>query len=625
MPVFDEQRWQVDQRRREEELFRLVKTWLEQQSLPPALHERMAQRLLSGTDARLDCPSLYALRLADALGVPAKARDATGVVMTLFWAAADASDDVDDQEPSQVPATANDACALLLLAQRALLDALPGQCRLACDYGLKMAEGQVLDLASSDRPRSPDLEAMVRGKAGAELAFFFGLAAHGVGAEATPVFTALGEAFGCALQVFSDVTDLYLKPVSPDFLAGKWTWPLFYFRQEAQAVWLEAFPRHHEDVLIRVRFEAAVGSQRALQHRADALRAAWAGARPHLANPEPVEHAVGWLLASMGALHDGLGELGEPPPLPPRVSVTDALTRACAFLSDHDAAEEHRWGLFGAPYVSGNLYPLLMKAVALRAAGAPWEALLQRLLSLRDGDGFRYYPGAFDIPPDADDTGLILGHFVEFLPGEIRLASAQQLLHSFEDDRIHTWMGVLPPGIRWEGDDCLSTLANACWGLMKSGFGESVPTAVWEKLLWAAKKDVCASPFYPPTLTRMFVHRAVAEAALQGWVPLLRAREAQRTLEERLWAVERLAGQHGETPQRTAAWVLSAAAWGLPLRREAIRTWLCERQEADGRWAAEPFTRTPGVAMRPRVWGSPETTTCWVVLALLELGETSSG
>ena len=374
---------------------------------------------------------------------------------------------------------------------------------------------------------------------------------------------------------------------------------------------------------MRVRFEAAgeAGWRWSIAGRScvarGAARARWCR------EPRAVEDAVAWLLASIEAVQEALLDLGEPPPPPRRVDAADAVARACGFLRSQDASEDHRWGLFGQPHVAGNLYPLIFKTAALRACGEGCEDSLERLLALRDADGFRYYPGARLIPPDADDTGLVLGYFASQLPPAAREASARQLLDSFEGEGIHTWMGELPREMRWEGDDCLATLANACWGLMESGFGAQVPAAAWARLAREAMEDGCSSPFYPPALTRMFLHRALGEAAWRQLISRADAHRARQRLERHLAGAERLAGNHGDTAQETAAAVLAASAWGLPLRRASLETWLCERQEADGSWAGEPFTRTPGVHLRPRVWGAAGTTTCWVVLALLALRQSS--
>ena len=67
------------------------------------------------------------MRFAEALGAPRPALEQLGVATTLFWAAADVADDIDDAAPGAGGGalTANDVCALLLLAQRAFLNLSP--------------------------------------------------------------------------------------------------------------------------------------------------------------------------------------------------------------------------------------------------------------------------------------------------------------------------------------------------------------------------------------------------------------------------------------------------------------------------------------------------------------------
>lgn len=601
--------------------------WLACRNLDPLLHARIAPRALKGEAPGIaDSPAEFALALAEALGAPPEAQRHVGRCATLFWAAADTADDVDDHDISgglhpgaeNDPPTANDACALLFLAQQALLEWSAEAARDGLAFGLRMAGGQARDLATTDRLAEPDVAGIVRDKASAEIALFFRWAALAAGRQPEP-FEALGEAYGEALQVFSDIADVYLKPVSDDFVAGKWTLPLALYRQDASRsahVW-EALERHRSDVQARVRWEAARASLQALGGLKIRFVAQWDAVRPMCPQPERFDPAAAWLVAVLETVADAVGELDEAPK-PAMRSIFQAVAAARDWLETTDFAEEHRWGLFGRPHVAGSLFSTIFQGAALRETGGRWEAAWERLLRLRDRDGWRYYPGHAEIPPDADDAGLILGHFGDTLPKTLHDETAAQLIAHFEADRIHTWMGSMPGNVAWEGDDCPATLANACWGLMRTGHERSIPPGMWRRLIAAAEQSEYTSPFYTPEPTRFFIHRALAMAVLHG---LLRADEtagARRRLEAELALAARRGGSFAGDVLMNACTVLAADAWGLPIRAETP-LWFVDRQQIDGAWPEAPCFRTPGVLFKPYVWGHRGLTTCFVLLALAAL------
>lgn len=624
---FDEDARIEDKRRRGRAVYADLEAWLADRRLDPLLHARLAPRALKGDEPSVaESPAEFALCLAEALGAPEAALRHLGRCATLFWAAADTADDVDDEDVSGGlhpgaelgPPTANDACALLFLAQQAALEWRPEAAADGARFGLRMAGGQARDLATTNRLREPDVAAIVRDKAGAELALFFKWASLAAGREPEP-FEALGEVYGAALQVFSDIADVYLKPVSDDFVAGKWTLPLALYRQDdtrASHVW-EALDRTRGDVQARVRWEAARASLQALGGLKTRFIEQWEAARRQCPHPERFDPAAAWLVAVLETVAESVADLDEAPK-PAMRSIFQAVESARAWLEDTEFAEEHRWGLFGRPYVAGSLFTTIFQAAALRAAGGRWESAWERLLRLRDPDGWRYYPGHSEIPPDADDAGLILGYFGDTLPRRLLEATAQQLIANFAADSIHTWMGPMPGNVAWEGDDCPATLANACWGLLRIGQERAIPPGMWRRLTSAAETSEYRSPFYTPEPTRFFMHRALAAAVLKG---VLRADEttaARRRLESELEATARRGGSFAGDELVNACSVLAADVWGLPIRPETP-LWFVDRQHIDGAWAETPCFRTPGVLFRPFVWGHRGLTTCFVLLALAAL------
>lgn len=618
----DEDRRLAEQRRRGRELYAAVDAWLGAQALDPRLAARVRLRVLKGGEPGvIDTPAELALCLAESLGAPQDERRRLGIAAALYWAAADSADDVDDDDVSgglhggDGPApTANDACALLFLAQRALLEWRPDAAMAGVRFGLAMAAGQAADLASTGRPEATDALAIAKGKAGAELALFFTWAGLAAGDESGDL-AALGERYGTALQIFSDAADLYVKPMSDDFVAGKWTLPLARFRGEApEAALLEALDRTRPDVQARMRWATAESTRRALADQATLVTSAWENVRERCPDPRPFDDAVAWLAALLETVDEAVAELPEPP-APPSRAIDEVMAAGAGYLTAHDFAEEHRWGLFDKPIVAGNLFSTLLKAAALRAAGDAWRPSFERLLALRDADGWRYFPGHAEIPPDADDAGLLLGHFGDVLAAGLRDETAEQLTHAFDGEGIHTWMGKAAGEVHWQGDDCPATLANACWGLMQIGQERRIPGPVWRRLLREAEHGAYESPFYVAGPTRFFLHRALAKAVLAGALRTVETEAARRRLEGELHAERRIGGGFEGDTLADACAALAALQWGLRIPP----TWadhLADRQEIDGAWPADPCFRTPGVNFRRYVWGDRGLTASFALLAL---------
>jgi hypothetical protein len=618
---FDEPAWLAAQQARARRAHDHASARLARDVHDDLLYRRLAARTLRGDGDPAETPVTFALCLAETLGLAGDPLPTLAAASALFWAAADTADDLDDRDvsgglhPAAVSATANDACALLLLALRAYGDAGPGMAERASRYGVRMAAGQARDLASTDRPTAPDVITLAREKAGAELGLFFAQVAAAAGADAD-AFARLGEEFGVGLQLFSDVADLYLKAAPDDFIAGKWNLLLYYYRRDADQaaqIWT-ALDRTRPDVHARVRTEAAGAAIRSLAGAAEALWAAWRPLRDACADPAPFDAAVGWLTAALETAAEAVGELSEAAP-PAVWSHRQAVPAAVRYLLTTEFAEEHRWGLFGKPFVRGDLFALLWRAAALRAADAPWRPLWLAIESLRDADGWRYFPHEQAIPPDADDAGLLLGYFGDVMTPAVRDDTVRRLVAGFEPKGIHTWLCAARGPVEWEGDDCPATLANAAWGLLAAGAARDVPRGVWRRLIAHAEAADFASPFYTPAPVRFFVHRALAAAVVGRALAADDTGAARRRLEADLAAAQRLAGNTADHPFDAACDLLAGAAWGLAPARTAAQ-WLAERQRIDGSWPETPVFRTPGIQFRPYAWGHPGLTTAFAVLAL---------
>jgi hypothetical protein len=621
LEFFNEAEWQAAQHRRGCLLYRWVGDWLLRQPLNEPLRARIFLRARPGSDECIDAPSTFALCVAESLGLSEDLQRRIGIAATLFWAAADVADDVDDGEvhDGRRP-LANDACALLFLATQALGEMGPAFVALGTAYGLRMGGGQARDLAATGKPSAFDTLAIAREKAGAELEFFFRLAALAQGRNGADLGE-LGAAFGIALQIFSDVADLYISAQSLDLISGKHTLPLALFTQEyrGEAERLLAADRRWPDLQAHLRYAMRGAAGEALSSLDGPIAEAWNQVAPELADPRPLRQMIDWLLTLLGVVRNSLIALDEPPGIRlPEPAQT--LARAVASLRAGPAAEIHTWGLFGKARVEGRLFTTVFQTAALRDAGADWQTGLAKILAQRDADGWRYYPHELDIPPDADDAGLILGHFGDALPAGIRDATIAQLLSAFEGEGIHTWMAPSPGNIEWEGDDCPATLANAVWGLVQAGGGASVPQAVWARLTRHAVDRDWESAFYTPAATRYFVNRALAAGAARRISDERHVAAARSALFEDIAELRRWGGFTSDSVLETAFDALAVRVWGQA-PPASLPTFFGARQDIDGSWAGEPLFMIPGVDYRPVRWGAAGLTTSIVVQALIACGE----
>ncbi len=623
---FDEEAWGRETARLARNLHAVLSDWLQHASLPPHLLARVEGHALRGEEARrTDSPALYAWRFAAALGLDESSCARLSVACTLFWSAADLADDLDDGTLPLLKSnvTVNDVCTLLFLAQEAFTVVSPEIASFAARAGLRMAAGQALDLDATDRRVPVDAWHIAEQKAGAEFELFFQSAAR-LAERAVDESTRLGRATGVALQAVSDVIDIYVNPVSEDFLGGKWSLPLARLRtagdsRARELRELEAMARDREDVLIRVRFLAADASRQILQEVMPPVHTAWEQVRSRLVHPEAFAPVIAWIEATVAALVEVLAELTEPPRVT-RASQPEILARATDYLcATTGVAEEHRWGLFGKPYVKAPLYPAIFRAEALAARGRLDEPAIGALLAYRDEDGWRYYPHEREIPPDADDTGLMLGVLAHRLAPDIVEASARQLVNAFTHEGIRTWMGSGGETVEWLGKDCTATLANAVWGLVESGHGASVPAAVWSRLENAALRGNENTPFYGAPMTRWFVHRALAAGAKRHFVTAEQGAELRNALLSQVAVEQKLGGNTGDVIE-TAAAALAVAAWEVPFPSAPLTaSWLAERQEIDGSWPCPPVFMSVGVGYRGKAWGHPVISTSMALLALTAL------
>jgi geranylgeranyl pyrophosphate synthase len=617
--TFVEAHWQAAQRRRGARLFAWVDAWLKTQPLDEPLASRLRARALPWASGVVEGPGTFIVCAAESLGLGEPECRRLGVAAELFWAAADVADDVDDGETQcGFAPQANDGCAMLFLAMRALLELGPGAVQLGNRFGLQMAGGQARDLAATGRPSAFDPFGIAADKAGAEAAFFLALAAESAG-RAPAGFERLGGVLGMAMQVFSDVADVYMAQHSLDLETAKHTPMLraFAAARPARAETLLAAQRDWPDVQMALRFEMRDGAIEALASLVPAIQAAWGALAPDLPQPAPLGELVQWVLGLLHVAADALRELEAPEAvrLPAPASVLD---RAKRFLNEGPFTERHTWGLFGRDEVRGDLFPTILVTAALRESGGPWQPGLAHLLRLGEPPAWRYYPGHAEIPHDADDTGLMLGYFGDVMPPGVRAAATAALVNVFEEAAIHTWLTPAPGPIEWQGDDCVATLANAAWGLVRVGAAGAVPRGVWRRLARCAREGDFASPFYTPEATRHALLRSLGAAARAGCITAAELAGAQAGFMAWYARERRWGGATADSLLATAINALALLECGQTPPGD-LATYLGARQEVDGAWPGEPLFMIPSVDYRPVRWGHPALTTSIVVTLLTRL------
>jgi geranylgeranyl pyrophosphate synthase len=375
-------------------------------------------------------PPMYTVRIARALGLAPPVGIGLATASCLYFAAADVFDDVADGDLRRDRGLdVNDGCRLLFLHQLALAEtALPAD-RIAAlvalygDCGLAMAEGQERDLLGTDAVEAFEPIEMCRLKTGGELAAVIAAPAVAAGLDAAP-WRAFGQAFGALLQILTDYFDLFLDPTSDDWEAGKPSLPIrlgLADRKQGPAVALMlAGDRGAND-----------RKSRGLWHLVQAGAGdAFAQVRATLgremqAAEKAVEKATGQatvlaeirteLLDWVDGVVDALAEYRRDP-APPVHRLADEVAQcrqaALAFLATDprfdEASEVQRHGLFDRPLVVGDVFGQALICESLRGEGLDLDPVLAALVAQVDHDGWRYYPGHFELPADGDCIGVVL-------------------------------------------------------------------------------------------------------------------------------------------------------------------------------------------------------------------------
>ncbi len=485
-----------------------------------------------------------------------------------------------------------------------------------------MSRGQALDLAGTGRLIALDPLEIAREKSGAEFAAMLGGAAL-LAARPARTWREAGRVLGAVFQVFSDYRDVYVEG-GADLSRAKPTLVLRPREVPAEALLLA-----HAGNL---RAPARAAKARALlhPHACASVAAAIAEVEPLLRRSR---HPFLRELAARAASLKVAAAMRVAPqravvPLTPdwerAVRAAEEFLRADPSLGE--ASEVHRLGLFGRAEVRADLFGPMFAEALMHEAGVSPARLAETLLERGARGGWRYYPGHFEIPPDADDVGvaLQLGARLGGDRSDLDNAAALLLANIGRNGEVPTWL-VTPGQDRisveapWVRRECPVVAAQAALGLWR-WCGERARTVVRRVVRRLSRTLMNAaaepSPSYAPVLVDAIAGWCLARlGAEMGDAPSLRS--VLGAIAARLLSRRTLGSAFGSTLETALAARALLSLNALPAP-QAVATTLLDAQDADGGFPPDPFFNTVP-HHRPRSYGSRMVTTAAALAALRAL------
>lgn len=341
---------------------------------------------------------------------------------------------------------------------------------------------------------------------------------------------------------------------------------------------------------------------------------------------------AGYLAAAAGFVQDTgrLFSLKPKKPAVPRAfapvsnSLAAALSAAEGYLlSDLTFSESWDVQRGGARELTAQAFPAGLVVEALAQTGHPMAEPLARIFAQLHASGCRYY-NLPELPPDADDLGLLLRLF-GYLPGPAQALARQQLAEPLAQMRasvrptgeIPVWFAAEPAGsadspVIW-GASCAATEINLLLGLLDFDWPE------YAELIQASARSVChrfetyglgAALYY---VTPYVLWSAVTVLAR------LRARPIAADLRELLAHIEPTLWQWVEQESRRPHISAQTTAFlALTRPQEAWLEILLKSQRHDGSWPAEPLFLIPH-GRRTAWYASRPVTSAFCYLALRKI------
>jgi len=273
--------------------------------------------------------------------------------------------------------------------------------------------------------------------------------------------------------------------------------------------------------------------------------------------------------------------------------------------------EVQRRGTFGVPEMTAKAFPAGLIVEILCRHGHDMAAAVDEIFQTLQATGFRYFDFP-DIPPDADDLGLLLRLF----PYSRQQAAHRDILKTplrWLDENVGR-SGEIPVWFTRQtdfddsdrqstalwGQTCVTVEANLLLGLLDyDGIGyqaviEKSARSILERWI---NRGLSATLHYVPLYSLWVGFELIARLAAGPLQTVLRNRldPATQILTERL---EIEAGRNFITPQDAAFLTLACLSDEAPVAARGLFSprWidiLCKSQRYDGSWAGEPLYGTP--------------------------------
>lgn len=267
--------------------------------------------------------------------------------------------------------------------------------------------------------------------------------------------------------------------------------------------------------------------------------------------------------------------------------------------------------------VTATAFPVGLVVEQLCHHGHDMSAQVDRVFEALRQNDFRYYPLP-DLPPDADDLGLLLRLLKyaapERQPGyRAALQAPLQKMkeHILPSGQIPVWFGPTAGEYLIWGNSCAATEINLLLGLIDfdaPGYAQIIQASALNLLRRLAVNGLGAALYYPPPYT-LWVAFELIDALNQRPLPPALAQAITQVVPLLTNRLELELSRPVSTSQDMAFFCLTCLT--RPRLKhffnDARLTQLCQRQRYDGSWNGEPLFLVPD--WRGTAWYASRTVT----------------
>lgn len=253
--------------------------------------------------------------------------------------------------------------------------------------------------------------------------------------------------------------------------------------------------------------------------------------------------------------------------------------------------------------LTAKAFPAGLVVEILARTGHAVQPQVEQVFAQLRASGYRYYPLP-DLPPDADDLGLLLRLF-RYLPAQEQPAARRQLAVPLRQmaaavlpsGEIPVWFQTdavarQSPPLVW-GGSCATTEVNLLLGLLQfdwPAYRSIVQNSVRFVFHRFETKGLGAAHYYVTPYVLWSAFKLMAELRAGSFDPDLR-QQVERAEAPFVARFERATGQPVISPQTAAFFALTEAPVAQTLARWRDR--LLKSQRHDGSWPAEPLFLIP--------------------------------